>query len=536
MIKNASIILVIFGSFALIFALRFSISLYKKDRRTSTFSFIPLLLSFLLGYTIFAYFLILKEQTTIIELIVSLIFFGGGLFCMMLLSLISQSMTRIALAEFQKQHGEIHDKLTSLPNRHFFIQAINKKISQYQLDKQPFYVVTISLTNFNNINEIFGQQKGDLILCQFADRLNKHMSHELFLSRTAGYRFSFILSLTNKNEIINFIKRIQYYMDYPLSMLAHKINLTNIVGIAAFPENGHSAEDILKRAEIAMYNAKHQQIPFAIFEPTTSLFYDANELALMLHSAMNNMDFVLNYQPVLDIQNPQLPTFEVLIRWQLANGYCVRPDEFIPIAEKTNAILHITRWVLETSLKQLAKWKKQGLTPHVQVNLSAKDIEDNYLISYLTLLLNRYSIDPTQLTLEITETSMMQNPKKSRHILEKIQNLGVSLSIDDFGTGFSSLSILSNMPIDEIKIDRSFVSDLLTRENHEAIVRSTIYLAHSLNCRVVAEGVETEDLCQYLTSLGCDKLQGYWYGRPMSLEQTEIWLKQNNDPLKSQAG
>ncbi len=336
-----------------------------------------------------------------------------------------------------------------------------------------------------------------------------------------------ILNDPESISIGHYIENIQSYLDHPLTINDHDVNLTNTAGVALYPEHGSNAEEILKRSEISMYNAKRIQAPYAVYEPTASSnFYDQTELAAMLHAAVASMDFELFFQPVLNVHNPHQTTFEALIRWPLGDGYSVRPDEFIPIAERTNAIKQITHWVLETTVAQLAVWRQQSLTPSVQVNLSVKDIEDDSLEPFLAILLSRYSVNPGQLTLEVTETSMMQNPDKARVVLEKIKKLGVSLSIDDFGTGFSSLSILSNMPIDEIKIDRSFVTDLLYSSNHEAIVRSTIFLAHSLDCRVVAEGVETEALGKYLISIGCDKIQGYWYGRPMNLAQTDAWLSE----------
>ncbi|KKD59718.1 diguanylate cyclase [Grimontia sp. AD028] len=527
MITTVSIVLVILGMLALISALKSSIILYRRDRRPATFSFIPVMLGFVLGYATFAAYLSTKADASTIEFIVSMVFFGGGIFCVMIFSVISSSMERIAYAEFQQRHNESHDNLTGLPNRKFLLSSISTQIVDYNISQQHFALITIDINNFNNINEVFSHQKGDVLLAQFSARLKEFVDEDIFLARSSGNRFTMILNDPENINIAQYIEGIQSYLDHPLTINDHDVNLTNTVGVALFPEHGSNAEEILKRAEVAMYNAKRIQAPYAIYEPAASShFYDKTELAAMLHNALETMDFELNFQPVMNVHNPSSTTFEALIRWPLADGYSVRPDDFIPLAEQTNAIQKITHWVLESTVAQLAVWRQQSITPQVQVNLSAKDIEDDSLEPYLSKLLSRYAINPAQLTLEITETSMMQNPAKARAVLEKIKKLGVSLSIDDFGTGFSSLSILSNMPIDEIKIDRSFVTDLLYSSNHEAIVRSTIYLAHSLDCRVVAEGVETEALGQYLVSIGCDKIQGYWYGRPMNLAQTDAWLNE----------
>ncbi|USH03764.1 bifunctional diguanylate cyclase/phosphodiesterase [Grimontia kaedaensis] len=527
MIKTVSIVLVILGMLALISALKSSIALYRRDRRPSTFSFIPVMLGFVLGYVIFAAFLSRQPEATMIEFIVAAVFFGGGIFCVMIFGVVSQSMERIAFAEFQQRHNASHDPLTGLPNRRFLLNTIGQQVINYNTSQQHFALIIIDINNFNNINEVFSHQKGDVLLAQFSTRLKEFVEDEIFLARSSGNRFTMILSDPENINIAQYIESIQSYLDHPLTINDHDVNLTNTVGVALFPEHGSNAEEVLKRAEVAMYNAKRIQAPYAIYEPAASShFYDKTELAAMLHNAVETMDFELNFQPVMNVHSPHNTTFEALIRWPLSDGYSVSPDDFIPLAEQTNAIKKITHWVLETTVAQLAVWRNLSITPQVQVNLSARDIEDDSLEPYLSKLFSRYAIDPGQLTLEITETSMMQNPAKARSVLEKIKKLGVSLSIDDFGTGFSSLSILSNMPIDEIKIDRSFVTDLLYSSNHEAIVRSTIYLAHSLDCRVVAEGVETEALGQYLVSIGCDKIQGYWYGRPMNLAQTDAWLNE----------
>ncbi|OEE59273.1 diguanylate cyclase [Enterovibrio norvegicus FF-454] len=528
MIKTLSIVLVILGMLALISALKSSISLYRRDRRPSTFSFVPVMLGFVLGYMIYASFLALKSEIIIIEFIVSVVFFGGGIFCVMIFSVVSQSMERIAFAEFQQRHNEAHDPLTGLPNRRFLISTISQHIVDYNANLQRFAVFIIDINNFNNLNEVFSHQKGDVLLAQFSARLKEFVDEDVFLARCSGNRFTLLLTNPENTNISAYIENIQSYLDHPLTINDHDMNLTNTVGVALYPEHGSNAEEILKRAEISMYSAKRIQAPYAIYEPSASThFYDQSELAAMLHNAIATMDFELYFQPVMNVHNPHQTTFEALIRWTLGDGYSVRPDDFIPIAEQTNAIKKISHWVLETTIAQLAVWQKQSITPQVQVNISVKDLEDENLEPYLAGLIKKYDINPAQLTLELTETSMMLNPAKARVVLDKIKKLGVYLSIDDFGTGFSSLSILSNMPIDEIKIDRSFVTDLLYSSNHEAIVRSTIYLAHSLDCRVVAEGVETEALGQYLMSIGCDKIQGYWYGRPMNLAQTDAWLNES---------
>lgn len=342
------------------------------------------MLGFVLGYFVFAAYMTMKTEINIIEFIVSMVFFGGGIFCVMIFSVVSQSMERIAFAEFQQRHNESHDSLTGLPNRSFLLQTINQHINDYGTTQQRFGVATVDINNFNHINEVFGHTAGDSVLYQYSERLKEFVDLDIFLARTSGNRFTFIISSPETTNVATYIENIQAYLDHPLTINDHDINFTNTVGVSLYPEHAASAEDILKRSEIAMYSAKRIQIPYAIYEAVSyRQFYDKVELAQMLQVAMKNMDFDLYFQPVMNVNNSKKTTFEVLIRWPLGNGYSVSPDEFIPIAEQTNAIQHITRWVLQKTASQLAVWANKGMTPHVQVNLSVKDIVDDYLEPYL---------------------------------------------------------------------------------------------------------------------------------------------------------
>ncbi|RXJ74956.1 GGDEF-domain containing protein [Veronia nyctiphanis] len=526
MLKIVAVFLVVTGLCFIIQALRSAITFYLKDKRLSTFSFLPIMLGFTLGYVVFSVYLINKPIIEFIELIVSMIFFGGGIFTVMTFSVISQSIERIAKAELQQWHQVSFDELTGLPNRRYLLKALRENIAEFKASGNEFALVSLNINNFNNINEVFTHQECDELFLAFSQRLQENLISDTLLFRSSTHRFAFFIKDTEQIELSSFIENLHCELEAPLPIKNYEVNLTNCFGIALYPSHTNTADDLIKKSESAMHAAHRSQEPFIVYESSaTAALLSHDEIASMLNLAIRNMDFELFFQPVFNIKNPKKISMEALLRWPLGKGRYVSNDEFIPIAEQTYAIRKITRWVLETVFKQLEIWNEQGLSPQIQVNLSTKDLEDNEFDDYLRSLLERYQVSPSALILEITETSLMQDPDKCRLMLEKISHLGITLSVDDFGAGFSSLSILSNMPIDELKIDRSFVTDLLTSRNHEAIVRSTVYLAHSLGCEVVAEGVETEALGQYLMSIGCDKLQGYWYGRPMNLAKTDQWLR-----------
>ncbi|MFD2180366.1 GGDEF domain-containing phosphodiesterase [Veronia pacifica] len=529
MLKIVAITLVLTGMCLIIQALRSAIRLYNKDRRLSTFSFLPVMLGFTLGYAIFSIYLINKNEIAFIELIVSMIFFGGGIFTVMTFGVISQSIERIAKAELQQWQQISYDELTSLPNRRYLVRELKDRILEFKTRGGEFTLISLNINNFNNINEVFSHQECDELLLLFSEKLKENLSPENLLFRSSTHRFAFILKDSEKLNIHSYLEELHCALEAPFPIKNYDVNLTNCCGVAIYPSHGVDADEMIKRAESAMYSAKRGQEPFTIYESvSTAALFSRDELSSMLNQAIQNMDFELFFQPVFNIKEPKKVSMEALLRWPLGKGRYVNNDEFIPIAEQTYAIRKITRWVLDTVFRQLESWREDGFYPQVQVNLSIKDLEEKELGGYLQELLHRYNVSPDSVILEITETSLMQDPERCRRTLEEINKLGVLLSVDDFGAGFSSLSILSNMPISELKIDRSFVTDLLTSSNHEAIVRSTVYLAHSLGCKVVAEGVETEALGQYLISIGCDKLQGYWYGRPMSFAKTDQWLRDIN--------
>jgi EAL domain-containing protein (putative c-di-GMP-specific phosphodiesterase class I) len=302
------------------------------------------------------------------------------------------------------------------------------------------------------------------------------------------------------------------------------------VGISLYPEHGSDVDTLLQRADVAMYMAKEAHAGYEVYQADRDQ-YTPKRLALLgeLRRALENKELVLFYQPKADIRTGHVTGVEALVRWQHPEHGLTFPDEFIPLAEHTGLIRPLTLYVLNEALKQCYEWKQQGIELSVAVNLSVRNLLDMELAHDIERLLETWSVDASMLKLEITENTIMVDPPRALEVLTRLRDIGVGLSIDDFGTGYSSLSYLKRLPVDEIKIDRSFVMNMPSSENDQQIVRSTVDLGRNLGLKVVAEGVETKDIWRDLATLGCDVAQGYYLTRPIPPEELVAWLEKPID-------
>jgi EAL domain-containing protein (putative c-di-GMP-specific phosphodiesterase class I) len=320
-------------------------------------------------------------------------------------------------------------------------------------------------------------------------------------------------------------RRVLAAIEIPIVLQGQPVDVSASIGIASCPEHGIETGDIMSRADIAMYVAKQSNSGVALFE---SRFENNAEhgLSLMseLRQAVERNELVLHYQPKVTLSNDGCEALEVLVRWQHPTRGMVPPDQFVPFAERTGYIKTITRWVLEHACEQLAAWHRNGMRISVCVNISTHDLIHQDLPELVMQILRRYGLFAECLCLEITESLIMEDPAKALAALERLHRLGVRLSIDDFGTGYSSLAYLKKLPVQELKIDRSFVMNMGADLDDAAIVRSTIELAHNMGLRVVAEGIETSDIYHQLRALGCDEGQGYFMSRPLPATQIAVWL------------
>ena len=418
------------------------------------------------------------------------------------------------------QYQAYHDHLTSLHNREWLNEFIDFSIKS--TPEQPFFLFFIDLDRFKEINDTLGHDVGDTMLVTLSQRLEKIAGKgDNKVARLGGDEFAV---LTHDTDITEMVNEILQELEKPVELSGLQLNVGAGIGIANFPSHGNNAASLMRCADIAMYRAKETTDHYVIYSAGIDN-HSPDRLMLMndLRSAINNNELVLHFQPKIDIQKHKHIGYEALLRWDHPQRGLVPPDDFIPYAEITDLIHPMTLWVLENSLIQSAEWSKQGLIHHISINLSARNLLDDSLPNKLAVLLKRYKVEPLSIELEITESALMTEPETALHNLNQLHQLGVQVSIDDFGTGFSSLSYLRQMPIHKLKIDKTFVLNMDSNHGDRVIVESTINLAHNLGLKVVAEGVENKQVLELLSGLGCDEAQGYYISRPHLANKLLDW-------------
>jgi diguanylate cyclase len=418
----------------------------------------------------------------------------------------------------QLQDRVLHDDLTKLPNRLLLERHINQAIARTPEGK-TFTVMFIDLDRFKTINDSLGHDVGDKLLPAVAQRFVGCLRSQDFVARISGDEFGIVLEGVAEEEMIAVIgQKILDAVSAPFYVLHHELYIACSIGISVYPKDGRDVHALIVNADRAMYQAKRAgRKNYQFF--TNAMSVVAEERLVLesgLHHALQQEEFELYYQPRIEVQSGRILGMEALIRWRHPVKGLVLPAEFIPLAEETGLIMAIDAWVLKTACSQNRRWQEAGLPAlEVAVNLSASQFRRRSLVDFVSKVLQESKLDPRYLELEFTETVVMQNAEETILTLERFNAMGIRLSIDDFGTGYSSLSYLRAFPIDKLKIDYSFVRDVITDPDDTAIVRAIIALAHSLRLRVVAEGVESEEQLQSLQVLGCDEYQGYYCSEPL---------------------
>ncbi len=429
------------------------------------------------------------------------------------------------------------DPLTQLPNRSLFFNRLDHSIAQSKRNDEKLAIVFLDLDRFKYINDTLGHAVGDQLLQDVAKRLSDCARKSDTIARLGGDEFTLILSdISTSRGAAIVAQKILKSLTEPFFLLNGEYTIGASIGICLYPSNGVSAEELVKNADIAMYQAKHNGKNNYQFFTTEMNDKVVKRLAFenKLYKAVEKNEFVLYYQPQTDMDFKKITGFEALIRWNLPKEGLIAPDEFIPIAEETGSIIQIGSWVMKEACSQNKSWEKAGIgNVRIAVNVSAKQFKQEGLVDLISNSLKETGLHPDFLELEITESCILENASIAIDMMHEIKEMGIHLSIDDFGVGFSSLNMLKHLPIDKLKIDRSFVNDVTTNADDATIVKSIISLAHSLDLKVIAEGVEAKEQLEFLRLYDCDEIQGYLVGKPELPEKYKHLIVSEYDDIIS---
>jgi len=441
----------------------------------------------------------------------------------------SGSMTDISESVQQKseiQYQALHDSLTKLPNRNLLLDRMEQAINLSVRHRQTFAVIIMDLDRFKEINDTLGHPAGDKVLIEVANRLRLILRKSDTVARLGGDEFAILLPDANEvyanhaaNKILLTLKRV-------FELGHHNMYIHSSLGISIFPEHGEDSHTLIQHADVAMYNAKRDTVSCAIYDSHQDQ-HSLRRLRLEkdLHEVIQQNDLTLHYQPKIDLQTKRISGVEVLVRWYHKDLGMIMPNELIDIAERTGLIQPLTYKILDGAIQTQADWLSQGIHLNMAVNLSVLNLKDPKLVSQIRRSLREMQVPTSAIELEITESAMMLDLDKSIEVLKQFDRMGIKISIDDFGTGFSSLAYLKRLPVNCIKIDRTFISGMNIDKNDASIVRSTIELAHNLELEVIAEGVEDKDTLIKLTDLGCELAQGFFFSEPLPLDEFMSWLR-----------
>ena len=418
------------------------------------------------------------------------------------------------------EHQALHDHLTGLPNRLMLNQHLEYQLLAAKRNNKNFSLLLMDLDHFKDVNDSLGHAIGDILLINTSKRLTEHIRKSDTVTRLGGDEFAILLPEANSSEAELIIKNIINSIEKSFVIDGNTINIGISIGIACFPDDGTDATTLMQHADMAMYVAKRNQMGFSHYDESED-FISSNRLTLItdLRNALDNDSLKLYFQPQVDIDGLAVTGAEALLRWEHPEYGFIQPEKIVELAEYIGIIHQLSIWVLEKAIEQCSYWHQQGEQISIAVNLSVHDLTNTKLCENIDSLLKQYNLESNFLTLEITESGMMENPARSTEILNTLSSMGINLSIDDFGTGFSSLSYLKQLPVNELKIDKSFIMNMDNDESDVVIVQSTIHLGHNLGLKVIAEGIEHEGLLHLAKQLGCDKYQGYLFGKPQNSEQ-----------------
>jgi diguanylate cyclase (GGDEF)-like protein len=461
-----------------------------------------------------------------------LILFGGlALLYAALFRIVSAASRRLRRHAAANRHQALHDALTDLPNRTLFHDRIEQALRQARRERILGAVLLIDLDRFKEVNDTLGHQKGDSLLKDIGVRLRETLRESDTIARLGGDEFGVLLpGLGNSAGATQAAEKIRASLEQDFVIDELPVHIDASVGIALYPQHGEHVDMLLQHADVAMYEAKRTHSGHETYSVEHDP-YNPVRLAMVgeLRKALEANEVLLHYQPKVDLASGKVVGAEALVRWQHPARGLIPPAEFVPMAERTGLIRPLSRYVLNVALAQAREWRDAGLDLKVSVNLSARNLLDPALPEDVSRLLSKWRVPSALLELEITESTMMIDPERAMEVLRRLHAMGIALSIDDFGTGYSSLAYLKELPVNELKIDRSFVQTMATNRGDAFIVRSTIDLAHNLNLQVVAEGVEDERTMNELAELGCNVAQGFHLSRPLPSDEFAKWLAKRGE-------
>jgi diguanylate cyclase (GGDEF)-like protein len=444
-----------------------------------------------------------------------------------LASAFDRMRTRIGEREEQIRHQATHDALTGLPNRTLFLDRLSHTIAEARRRAELAGMIMMDVDRFKEINDTLGHHFGDDLLVEIGRRLQETLRGNDTVARLGGDEFAVTFLTRAQSGATDVAEKITRALETPFLLGNVPIEVDASMGIALCPIHAEDAGTLMKRADVAMYDAKKNHLPYALYEPGRD-DHSLRRLTILseLRHAIERDELTLHYQPKLDVVSRRAVHAEALVRWTHPVHGRLAPDEFIPLAEQSGNISMITKWVLRRAIRDWTTWNAAGLDLSIAVNLSALDLFDAELPGLIRALLEEAQMSPSRLVLEITESAVMRDPAYALRTLSDLKNLGITLAIDDYGTGYSSLAHLKRLPVDELKIDKSFVLNLGAEATDDiVIVRSTIELGHNMGLRVIAEGVESAEAWEILQNLGCDMAQGFFVSPPLPSEEFGNWIR-----------